>query len=279
MLEYPLVGFGLGSVVARAKGWTDSRVRVGVVALFSYMSVQLAAHVLLNLRIVNVHLVSSASPSVSLAAVDRLRESGDVSSLPLLQQKFLDDLEKQGSLTSDKLLETLTQLGGAKGWQDLLESGRLGVSGRDARTWRFVINNVREMANPLYAAARGGVISPYLRDEDIARLTDALALKLAEDLEAAPDSEAALTLLTLMKERPDLCAKYLERVPNGLRDRMSQATYEIVAHLAAMKSGRPPGSTVNLSKEEIFRIGREQALIADEWTAWARSDASACRSR
>jgi len=224
-------------------------------------------------------LVSSASPTVSLAAVDRLRESGDVSSLPLLQQKFLDDLEKQGSLTSDNLLETLTQLGGAKGWQDLLESGRLGVSGRDARTWRFVSNNVREMANPLYAAARRGVISPYLRDEDIARLVDALALKLAQHLETNADSEAALTLLTLMKERPDLCAKYLERVPNGLRDRMSQASYEIVAHLAAMKSGRPPGSTVNLPKEEIFRIGREQALIADEWAAWARSDASACRSQ
>ena len=35
LLEYPLVGFGLGSIVARMKGWSDHRVRVGITALLA----------------------------------------------------------------------------------------------------------------------------------------------------------------------------------------------------------------------------------------------------
>lgn len=54
LMEYPLVGFGLGSIIARAKGWTDHRIRVGVIAFVSYVSLQLAAHILLNLQIVNL---------------------------------------------------------------------------------------------------------------------------------------------------------------------------------------------------------------------------------
>jgi hypothetical protein len=283
LMEYPLMGFGLGSIIARAKSWADHRTRVGVIALLTYMSAQLAAHVLLNLQVVNLQLVSHASPAVSNAAVDRIRESGDSASLPTLQQKFVEEFGRQGFLTGDNLLDTLTLLGGAKGWQDLLESGRLGVAGGDARTWRFVINNVRAMTNPPYADARGGIKSPYFRDADIARLIDALALRLAEHLEVTPDSEASLTLLTLMKERPDLCTKYLAIVPNGLRGQRSQATLEIVGTLAAMRSGQPAGSIYNaqafLSREEIVRVGREQTAVANEWAAWAQSDASPCHSR
>ena len=282
LMEYPLMGFGLGSTIARAKGWTDYRIRVGVIAFVGYVSVQLAAHILLNLQIVNLKLVSHANPAVSEAAVDRIRESGDIASVPTLQQKLVEELEQHGVLTGVNLLDTLTQLGGAKGWQDLLESGRLGVAGQDARTCRYIIKNVREMTNPGYAAPRGGVKSPYLRDEDIARLMDALARKLADHLAVTPDSEASLTLLTVMKERPDLCSKYFETVPNGLRDQLSQATYEIVGNLSAIKNGHPPDNAYSyqtyLSKEEIVRIGREQTLIADEWVAWAKSDESPCHS-
>lgn len=281
LMEYPLVGFGLGSVIAQAKAWTDRRYRVGVIAFLSYMSVLLTAHVLLNLQSVNLKLLSHANPAVSAAAVDRIRESGDVASLPALQQQALGELEHQGFFTRDNLLDTLTQLGGAKGWQDLLESKRLGVAGQDARAWRFIIHNVRAMTEPAFADSRGGVTSPYLRDEDIARLFDALALRLAEHLEATADSEASLTLLSLMKDRADLCSKYFETVPNGLRDRMSQATLDIVGNLTAIKSGRPPDGVYNyqafLSREEIVRIGREQTLVAEEWAAWAKSDAAPCR--
>jgi hypothetical protein len=280
LMEYPLVGFGLGSIIARAKAWTDRRTQIGAIAFLGYMSAQLAAHILLNLPVVNLKLVSHASPGVSEAAVDRLRRSGHTDSLPTLQQKLVEDLAHQGAFPRADLLDALTQLGGAKGWQDLVESRRLGVARSDARTWRFVINNVREMTNPAYAAPRGGVKSPYLRDEDIARLFDALALKLAEHLEVTADSEASLTLLTLMKGRQDLCSLYFEKVPNGLRDQVSQATYEIVGNLAAIKLGNLPDNAYSyqtyLSREEIVRIGREPAVIADEWAAWAKSDASPC---
>jgi len=141
------------------------------------------------------------------AAVDRIRESGDPAALPRVQQKLLDDLSQQGHFEAN-LLDALTVVGGAKGWQDLLESERLGVAGREVWAWRFIINNVREMTNPPYAASRGGVKSPYLGEGDIARLFDALALKLAERLKVAADSEASLTLLSVMKGRPDLCTKY-----------------------------------------------------------------------
>ena len=277
----PLAGLGIGSLLARSTGWTGHHVRIGIISFLCYVAAQLAAHIVLNLQVVNLQLVSHANPVVSEAAVDRIRASGDSGSLPALQQKFLDDLEshRQAGVT---LLDTLTQLGGARGWQDLLESGRLGVAGQDARTWRQIIDNVREMLNPPYAAARGGVKSPYLRDEDVSRLIDALALKLAERLNAAADSEASLTLLSVMKGRPDLCSKYFEIVPNGVGDKPSQATLELVGNLAAIKSGLPPDSRYSyqafLSKEEIIRFDREQAVVAEEWAAWARSGAAPCHA-
>jgi hypothetical protein len=271
LMEYPLVGFGLGSIFSRS--------RLGLAVLLVYTSAQLAAHVLLNLHVVNVHLVSHANPAVSEAAVDRIRDSGDTASLPTLQQKALEEFARQGFAEST-LLDALTQLGGAKGWQDLLESGRPGVAGRDARIWRGIIQNVREMTNPYYAESRGGVKSPYWRDQDITRLFDALALKLAEHLKGTADSEASLTLLTLMRNRPDLCAKYFEIVPNGLRDKASQATLELAGNLAAIKAGRPPDNAYNyqafLSRDEIAQIGREQTVVADTWAAWVKSDASPC---
>ena len=111
------------------------------------------------------------------------------------------------------------------------------MTGPAARAWRFIVENVRAMANPLFAEARGGVQSPDFRDEDIARLFDSLALELAERLQAAPDSEASLTLLAVMKERPDLCRKYFEFVPIGLRDSTPQAAVDLVRTLALMKAG------------------------------------------
>jgi hypothetical protein len=282
-MEYPLVGFGLGSVIARSRGWTDRPVRVGVIAFLSYVGIQLTAHALLNTRTINTRLMSSSHPSVSRGAIERTTASGDAASLPILQEKFLHEFGRQGSRNDDVLLDAVTQLGGAKGWQDLLDSGRLGVKDGEARRWRYIINNVREMTNPLYAAARGGVHSPYLRDEDVARLIEAFARKLAEHLEMTPDSEASLTLLTVMKGRPDLCANYLHTVPNGLRERISQATYDVAGTLAAIKHGHPPDSIYNyhvyLSPEEIARIGREQTAVADEWTAWATANPSACQGR
>jgi hypothetical protein len=161
--------------------------------LLSYAGAQLAPHFLLNLQSVNLRLVAYANPAVADAAVDRIRESGDPAALPRLQQKVIDALSQRGHVEAN-LLDALTVVGGAKGWQDLLESERLGVAGRDARTWRSIINNVREMTNPPYAASRGGVKSPHFGDGDIARLSDALALELAERLNVAADSEAALTL-------------------------------------------------------------------------------------
>jgi hypothetical protein len=125
--------------------------------------------------------VANANPAVADAAVDRIRESGDPAALPRLQQKLVDDFSQRGRLEAN-LLDALTVVGGAKGWQDLLESERLGVAGREAWAWRFIINNVREMTNPPYAASRGGDKSPYLGEGDIARLSDALALDLAERL-------------------------------------------------------------------------------------------------
>ena len=282
LMEYPLVGFGIGSLIARSTRRTGHYARIGVISFLCYMAALLAAHIALNLQAVNLQLVSHPNPVVSEAAVERIRTSGDSGALPTLQQKFLDDVERHGHAGAT-LLDTLTQLGGARSWQDLLQSGRLGVAGQDARTWRFIIDNVREMLNPPYAAARGGVKSPYLREEDVSQLLDALARKLAERLNNAADSEAALTLLSVMKGRPDLCAKYFDSVPNGVRDKLSQATYELAGNLAAIKSGLLPDSRYNyqafLSKNEIIRLGREQAAVAEEWAAWARSDAAPCHAR
>ena len=193
LMEYPLVGFGLGSIFSRA--------RVGTVVLLCYVSAQLAAHVLLNTHAVNVQLLSHANPAVSEAAVGRILDAGDIAAVPALQQRALEEIVRQGYAGST-LLDALTQLGGAKGWQDLLENGRLGVAGRDARAWRGIIQNVREMTNPYYAESRGGVKSPYWRDQDIARLFDALVIRLTEHLKGTADTEASETLRMLTEARP-----------------------------------------------------------------------------
>ena len=116
------------------------------------------------------------------------------------------------------MIDALTVLGGARGWQDLLESGRFGVTGPSVRAWRFIIANVREMTIPMFAEAHGGVPRRGFSYEDIARLFDSLAQKLAERLQADANRDASLALLDLMKERPDLCRKYLEFVPTGAKE-------------------------------------------------------------
>jgi hypothetical protein len=151
----------------------------------------------------------------------------------------------------------------------------------EAWAWRFIINNVREMTNPPYAASRGGVKSPYLGEGDISRLFDALALKLAERLKVAADSEASLTLLSVMKGRPDLCTKYFEFVPNGLRDRGQQAALDLVGILALMKAGRSADGKYDdqamLVKNENMRFGQDPDAVAQEWAAWAKSATQPCQ--
>jgi len=271
-LEYPLVGVGLASLIAKFQGRVAGT-RPAVVVLLLYISAQCTAHLLLNLQSVNVRLMAAANPAVSMAAVDRIRESGDAAAVPALQQKLVEDLERQGKIEAG-LLDTLTVLGGARGWQDLLDSGRLGVTGPAARAWRFIVENVRAMANPMFAAARGGVRSPYMRDEDIARIFDSLALELAERLQAAPDSEASLTLLAVMKERPDLCRKYFEFVPLGLHDTAPQAASDLVRILALMKAGPAADFKYDyqamIAKDETSRFARDHDAVANEWIEWAK---------
>ena len=48
-----------------------------------------------------------------MAAVDRIRESGDAAAVPALQQKLVEDFEREGSLEAG-LLDALTVLGGAR---------------------------------------------------------------------------------------------------------------------------------------------------------------------
>ena len=274
LLEYPLVGVGLASLIARFRGRGGAR--VAIVALLIYASAQVAAHVVLNLQSVNLRLMRNENPAVSIAAVHRIRESGNAAAVPALQQKLLDDFARQGHFDSG-LVDALTALGGARGWQDLLDSGRLAVAGRGAWAWRFIVENVREMANP----PRGGIKSPYFRDEDIARLFDAIALKLAERLQAAPDSEASLTLLVAMKERLDLCHKYFQYVPIGLRDATpQQATQDLVTRLALIKAGPSADGKYDyqemMVKDETSRFLQDRDAAADEWIAWAKSNAP-CR--
>jgi hypothetical protein len=278
LLEYPLVGIGLASLIARFRGRGGPR--AAIVALLIYASAQVAVHFVLNLQSVNLRLIRHESPAVSIAAVHRIRESGNAAAVPALQQKLLDDFARQGHFDSG-LLDALTALGGARGWQDLLGSGRLAVAGRGAWAWGFIVENVRAMANPLFAEPRGGVKSPYFRDEDIARLFDAIALSLAERLQAAPDSEASLTLLVAMKERPDLCQKYFQYVPIGLRDLTpQQATQDLVTRLALIKAGPSADGKYDyqemIVKDETSRFFQDRDAVADEWIAWAKSNAT-CR--
>jgi hypothetical protein len=125
-LEYPLVGVGLASSIAKSQRRVGAR--TAVVVLLIYISAQFIAHLLLSLQSVNLRLMADANPAVSIAAVDRIRESGDAAAVPALQQKLVEDFERQGNIEAG-MLDTLTVLGGARGWQDLLGSGRLGVMG------------------------------------------------------------------------------------------------------------------------------------------------------
>jgi hypothetical protein len=158
-------------------------------------------------------------------------------------------------------------LGGARGWHDLLDSGRLGVAGPAARAWRFIVENVRAK-------------NPDFGEEAIARFFDSLALKLAERLRGTPDSEASLTLLSVMKERPDLCRKYFEVVAIGLRDPTSQAAVDLVRTLTVMKVGPPADFKYDyqamIVNNEMSRFSRERDAVAEEWIAWGRSN-TPCR--
>jgi hypothetical protein len=277
LLEYLLVVVGFASLIAKSQGRAVPRGMV--VAFLLYVSVQFAAHLFFNLQSVNLRLMADTNRAVSNAAVDRIRASGDAAAVPALQQKLVEDFERQRNLEAG-LLDALTVLGGARGWQDLLDSGRLGVAGPGAVAWRFVAENVRAMANPLFAEARGGVKSPDFREEDIARFFDALALELVERLQAAPDSEASLTLLSVMKERPDLCRKYFQFVPIGLRDATPQAAFDLVSTLALMKAGPEADFKYDyqakITKDEMSRFAQQHDVVAEEWIAWAKS-ATPCR--
>ena len=279
LLEYALVGVGLASLIARSRGRVVTGARTAIVAVFIYVSAQFTAHLLLNLPSVNVRLLADVNPAVSIAAANRIRDAGDAAAVPALQQKLLEDFNRDGRLEAG-LLDALTVLGGARGWQDLLDSGRLGVAGPAARAWRFISENVRAMANPLFAEARGGVRSPDFRDEDIARFFDSLALELAERLQSAPDSEASLTLLSVMKERPDLCRKYFEFVPIGLHDARPQAAVDVVRSLALMKAGPSADFKYDyqamITNNEMSRFAQKRDAVAEEWIAWAKSN-TPCR--
>jgi hypothetical protein len=271
-LEYAVVGVGLAALIPRSKGRVGGA-RIAAGALVLYLSAQVTAHVLLNRQSVNVRLMADTNRAVSAAAVDRIRDSGDAHAVPVLQQKLVEDFELQRDVEAG-LLDALTVLGGAKGWQDLLESGRIGVTGPAARVWRFIVENVRAMANPQFAEARGGVKSPDFRDEDIARLFDAIALALTERLKTAPDSEASLALLSVMKERPDLCQKYFAFVPIGLRDATPQAAVDLVRSLALMKAGRSADFKYDyqamITKNEMSRFAQDRDAVAEEWIAWGK---------
>lgn len=281
LIEYPLLFFGLMSVLRHALFRSARVARFGVAVLVAYLGAHVAARVALNLDAVNLRLLADANPGVARAAADRLAASGSAAAIPPMQQRLIEQHERQGWVDRS-LLGALTALGGAKGWQDLLESGRLGVAGRDARTWRSIVANVREMSNnPYYFNSRGSITIRHLGDQDVARLFDALALELAERSRTTPDGEASLALLEVMKGRPDLCAKYFADVPNGLREGSSQAVYDLAGALALAKVG--PSSDGNYDfqttawKNEQARLAGDRHALADEWIAWAKSTTPPCR--
>ena len=276
-LEYPLVGYGIGSLIARITSSSS-----GILLLVAYIAAQIGAHVVLNRHDVNLRLLADPNRGVSRAAVARLAASGDGGAVPALQDRFMQAFEDYGN-ADEALIVTLTQLGGAKGWQDLLESGRLGVRENEARMWHRIIRFVRYMADPEYAAMHGAAKTAYLSDEDIARLSDALASRLAEVLRVTPDSDASLTLIAVMYGQRDLCANYFVLVPNGLRDQTNrdQTNVELARVLAAIKQGQSPDTADvflgSLAKEDIIRLEQEPAAVADEWASWAASEAAPCR--
>jgi hypothetical protein len=105
-LEYPLVGVGLASLIAKSQRRVAGA-RTAVLVLLIYIGAQFTAHLLLSLQSVNLRLMADANPAVSMAAVDRIRESGDAAAVPALQQKLVEDFERQGNIEAG-LLDTLT---------------------------------------------------------------------------------------------------------------------------------------------------------------------------
>jgi hypothetical protein len=279
LLEYPLVAVAVVSLVARSERSTAAGRGIAVAGLLLYVSAHGIAHLLFNLQSVNLRLMAHANQRVSMAAVDRLRDFGDAAALPVLQRKLVEDFERDGTLEAG-LLDALTALGGARGWRDLLESGRFGVTGATARAWRFIAENVRSMTNPLFAQSRGGVPSRGFSDQDIARFFDTLALALAGRLQAAPDSEASLTLLAVMRDRADLCRKYFEVVPIGLHDTGTQTAIDLVSALALMRAGPSADGKYDyqtmITRDEMSRFARNREGVAEEWIAWAKENAP-CR--
>ena len=281
LIEYPLFFFGLIAVLRRARFRSAHVARFGVAVLVAYLGAHVAARVALRLDAVNLRLLADANPGVASAAADRLAASGSAAAIPAMQQRLIEQHARQGWVDNN-LLDALTALGGAKGWQDLLESGRLGVAGRDANTWRSIVQTVREMSsNPYYATAYGRITTRHLGEQDVAQLFAALALKLAEQARTRFDAEASLTLLQVMKGRPDLCARYFADVPNGLRGRDSQAVYDLAGALALSKAG--PSSDGNYDfqttavKNEQARLTGDRHALAGEWIAWAKSTTPVCR--
>jgi hypothetical protein len=119
-LEYPVVGVGLTSLIARSQGRIVAGGRPAIVVIGIYLSAQLIVHLLFNLQSVNIRLMADVNPGVSIAAVNRIRLSGDTAAVPALQRKLVEDLERDGRLEAG-LLDALTVLGGASGWHDLLD--------------------------------------------------------------------------------------------------------------------------------------------------------------
>ena len=280
LIEYPLFFFGLMSVFRRARFRSARVARFGVAVLVVYVGAHVAARVALNLDIVNLRLLAHANPGVAGAAADRLLASGNPAAIPPMQQRLLEQHERQGWV-DNSLLNALTAIGGANGWHDLLESGRLGVAGGDARTWRSIVQKVREMSSsPDFFAARGRITTRHLGEQEVAQLFDALALKLAERSRTTPDAEAAVTLLHVMKGRPDLCAKYFADAPNGLRDNTPMAVYDLAVNLALIKVGPSSDGKYDRQeaavKDETARLAGDRNARADEWVAWAKSTTPSC---
>ena len=280
LIEYPLFVFGLMAVLRHARFRSASVARFGVAVLVAYLGAHVAARVALSLDAVNLRLLADADPGVAGAAADRLAASGSAAAIPAMQERLIEQHQRQGWV-DNSLLDALTALGGAKGWHDLLASGRLGVAGRDARTWRSIVANVREMSsNPSYTNSQGRITTRHLGEQDVAHLFDALALGLAKQSRTTFDTEASLTLLQVMKARPDLCAKYFADVPNGLRGRDSQAVYDLAGALALVKVGPSFDGTYEFQttavKNEHARLTGDRHALADEWIAWAKSTTPVC---
>ena len=91
--DAPVVHWPAGIPAGRYRtGFTDRQIpgrggpRAAIVALLIYASAQVAAHFVLNLQSVNLRLIRHENPAVSIAAVHRIRESGNAAAVPALQQ-------------------------------------------------------------------------------------------------------------------------------------------------------------------------------------------------